>query len=155
MLGGATCRGGWDIYLLLFFIQGSPYSMCSGCGSNAQWQSAYEAMLEPRWLCRIISGQQAVALFELDALQEAKNRGCDIIHQWGLWWFVRLFLWTVTALRLFLVMQPEPGKDRAVCRGNSESDQGHMFKWMKLSHNDKTCIKIKFLTRWYPVWYFY
>lgn len=78
---GATRRGGWDIYLS---FQGSPPATCDGerCGCDVYGDNLpMKRVLEAGWLCRIISGQLPVPLFELEALQEAKNRSCKIIHQ--------------------------------------------------------------------------
>lgn len=126
----------WRVgHLSFFFFQGSPHSTCTW---RTMWFECTATICpwskcgsQPGRLCRIISGQLAVALFELEALQEAKNRSCKIIHQRG---FVRLHFWTVTVLPLFTVMQPEQGDDRAARTGEQntyvqwQSGRGHMFK---------------------------
>lgn len=79
-VGVATRRGGWDIYLFFsrghLFLRAMENDVARMCSDNLPMKQ----LLEPGWLCRIISGQLAVALFEL-APREAKNRTCKIIHQ--------------------------------------------------------------------------
>lgn len=139
--GVATHHRGWDIYLF-FFCRGhlmlranDVARTCTPTNLPMRW------VLEPGWLCRIGSGQLAVALFELEAPREAKNRSCEIIHQWGLWRFVGLFFLTVTALSSFCSGSMTGNNERTVAQPMGVC-QGHLNKWM---HNDTIWIKIKHL----------
>lgn len=81
-LGGGGCYSPWRVGYLSFFSRGHLFlramenDVARMCSDNLPMKQ----LLEPGWLCRIISGQLAVALFEL-APREAKNRTCKIIHQ--------------------------------------------------------------------------
>lgn len=81
-------RGGsyplpWRVGKFIFLSRG--HLMLHAMENDVAWMHSdnlpMKQVLEPSRLCRIISGQLAVALFELEARQEAKNRSCKIIHQ--------------------------------------------------------------------------
>lgn len=77
--GLLTAEGG----IFIFFFRGHLTLRAMGNDVAQMYGNnlPIKQMLEPGWLCRIISRQLAVALFKLEALQEAKNRSCKIIHQ--------------------------------------------------------------------------
>lgn len=111
-------------YLSCFF-QGSPlfHAQPDGCGLHERWQSAYEAMLEPRWLRCITSKQWHLDNWtpKIGAAKSSINEAFDVISG---------FSPSASVLCLFLVMHAEPGEDWAAWRGNKHhwgSDQGHSF----------------------------
>lgn len=160
MCGGYPCscvslaawslrRGGWDIYLS---FQGSPHATCDGerCGSNVRRQSAYEASVGARlvashhqrsswqWHC---SNRRLYRKPKKGAAKSSINKACDGCTSE----LLQFFLYSPITLRGEMAEQYVRGTQ---CIHPSRIwPRSHVWtQWMKLQHNDKTCVKIKYLT---------
>lgn len=135
----------WRVGYLSFF-QGSPQSPCSWerCGLNVQWQSAYEASVSARLV--VSHRQWAAGSNTSEALQEAKNRSCKIIHQYSLWRVRQAELHNCYTPSFIPLHAGRAGRWLSSIYGEQnanvqwECGQGQMFKYKKLQHK-KTCIK--------------